>query len=183
MFSPTGSVMPMPMVVGSVTSLFAAWNASYAESATAPASSTGITANEAIYVPFVVTEPTTWTRGFWYNGSVGANQGNVCIGIYDEAGNRLATTGAVAASGAAIQSAAFTASVFLQPGNYYMAYSPSASGINAIMGYTASLPRGRYAGCYRQAVGSHPLPSTATFATWTSLVMPVFGVARTSFAL
>ena len=184
MFSPPGAVMPTPMVISSCNSLFGAWTSGYAESATAPASATGITANQAIYVPFVVTQPTTWTRGWWYNGSVGANQGNVAVGIYDEAGNRLATTGAVAAAGdSVVQTAAFSASVFLYPGVYYVAYEPSASGVNATFGYSASLPRGRFAGCYTQAVGSHPLPATATFATWASFVMPLYGIARTSFAI
>jgi len=184
MFSPPGAVMPMPMCVGAVTSLFGAWSSGYAESATAPASATGITANQALYVPFVVTKPTTWTQGWWYNGSVGANQGNVAVGIYDESGNRLATTGAVAAAGnSVIQQATFAASVLLNPGVYYMAYEPSASGVNATTGYSASLPRGKFAGCYTQAVGSHPLPATATFATWASFVMPMFGIARTSFAI
>jgi len=186
MFSPAGAVMPTPMVFSCFGSLFGAWTSAYAEGATAAASQTGIAANQAIYVPVVLTTGATWTRGWWWNGSVPGNAGNIAVGIYDEAGNRLATTGAVAASGASVvQSAAFSASVFLYPGAYYVGYSPSASGVNATWGFSSSssVQRGRYAGAYTQAVGSHPLPATATFATWSSQVVPMFGIARTSFAI
>lgn len=184
MFSPPGLRLPMPMVIGITTSLFGAWTSSYAESAAAPAAQTGIAANQAIYCPFVVTETTLWTRGWWYNGSTPANQGNVCVAIYDEAGTRLATTGAVAAAGASvIQDAAFAASVTLTPGVYYVGYSPSASGVTAVTAYPGSFQRGALAGLYTQATGGHPLPATATYATWSSQVLPLFGITRTSFAI
>lgn len=172
----------------SVISIASLW-ASYSGAITAggqgtPASATGNAANEAVYVPFMVTQTATFTRGFWWNGSVATNAGNVAVGIYDEAGVRQATTGAVAASGnSVVQSAAFAASVTLSPGMYYMAISFSASGVNSTTANAASLPIGRFCGLYRQAVGSHPLPTNATYATWTSQVVPVFGVATTSFAL
>lgn len=172
------------MVMSNISSFFVAHTAGYAESATAPTTQTGPAANLAIYVPFATTSPETWTRGWWYNGSVATNQGNVAVGIYNAAGTRLATTGAVAAAGnSVIQDAAFSASVFLSPGMYYMAWEASASGVTSCFGYAASLPRGREAGAYIQNVGSHPLPATATFATWSSQIMPVFGIARTSFAI
>lgn len=175
----------MPSVISSAS----LW-ASYSGALTAggqgtPASATGPAANEAQYLPFMVTQTATFTRGFWWNGSVATNAGNVAVGIYDEAGVRLATTGAVAASGnSVVQSAAFAASVTLSPGMYYMAISFSgAAGANATTANAASLPIGRSSGMYRQAVGSHPLPTNATFATWTSQVVPVFGITTTSFAI
>lgn len=183
MYSPPFSVRPTPAVI-SILSPWSSYYAPISESQAAPASATGIAANEAQYAPFVVTTPATFTRGFWFNGSVPANYGNACVGIYDEAQARLATTGAVAAGTASVvQSAAFAASVLLTPGVYYMAISFSASGLNAITAYTASLSRGRFSGMYRQAVGSHPLPATAAFATWTSQVVPLWGVATTGFAI
>lgn len=148
-----------------------------------PSGQTGQAANLAIYAPFVVTTTATFTRGFWWNGATPANYGNACVAIYDTAGARLATTGAVAGSGASvIQSAAFTASVTLTPGSYYMGISFSASGITCVTGNGSSTVPGQVGG-YTQAVGSHPLPATATFATWTSTVTPIYGIATTSFAI
>lgn len=146
---------------------------------------TGNAANQAVFVPFVVTTPRTFQRGFWINGTVPANLGNVSIGIYDEAGNRLATTGNVAAAGASVlQGAAFAAAVTLGPGRYYMAFeSTGASGATAVTGYASNAAE-RRSGLYTQAVGANPLPATATFATWTTgIVVPVFGISSTSFAL
>lgn len=183
MYSPPPTLLVTPQVI----SIISPWSAFYSpisDAAASPASSTGNAANEALYAPFVVTTPATFTRGFWWNGSAAINAGQVAVGIYDEAQARLATTGAVTAAGnSVIQSAAFTASVYLGPGIYYMAIEFSASGLNSTTAYTAGLPKGARAGWYRQAVGAHPLPATAVFATWATQVIPVFGVTTTSFAI
>ena len=147
-------------------------------------SATGPAANQAIYVPFYVTERKSWDRGFWFNGSVATNAGNASVGVYDTAGNQRATTGNVAASGnSIIQTAVFTASVTLDPGTYYMAIEFSASGVNSTTGWAASAISGRLIGAYTQAVGSNPLPATATFATWSSMVIPVYGISALGFAI
>lgn len=182
MYSPPPSLLVTPLVLANVCP-FSPFNGGIAESSVTPASATGNATNEALYFPFVVTTPATFTRGFWYNGSAPA--GNVCVGIYSEAQSRLATTGSVAAAGASVvQTAAFSASVALDPGVYYMAFELSAgAGLNQVVAYSNGLQKGKLTGLYRQAVGAFPLPATAAFATWTSQVIPIIGVATTSFAI
>lgn len=173
--------MQTPAVIP-ITSPWSSFYTAISESATAPASATSI-ANEAVYVPFIVTTPATFTRGFWLTGTLPDGVTTAQVGIYDTAQVRLASTAATAMSGASvIQSAAFTASVALLPGVYYMAFVNNAADANGITGYSASVSRGRTAGYYRQASAA-PLPATATFATWASTLIPYFGVATTSFAL
>lgn len=176
--------LPTPQVLG-ITCPWCALGGFLSSSTTgAPASATGPAANQAIFVPFVVTDPYVAHRGWWWNGSVATNAGNVSVGIYDASGTRLATTGSVAASGnSVIQTAAFTADVTLYPGQvYYMAIEFSASGLNSTTAYASNLTM-RMAGLLTQAVGANPLPANATFATWSSQVVPEFGIGSTSFAI
>lgn len=166
-----------------VTSRWCAYSGFFQQTYTSPASATSPTANQAIYVPFVVTTSCTFTRGFWFNGSVAANAGNVSVGIYTPDQTRRATTGAVAASGnSVIQSAAFTANYDATPGIYYMAILYSASGTNGATGYgpTANVSM---VGAYTEATGVAALPATAVFATWANRLMPHFGITQTSFAI
>lgn len=180
-YAAPASQLPTPLVLSCV-SRWSGFHDFWLMQYNAVVSSTTV-ANLAIYVPIVVSTPATFTRGFWQNGSVATNAGNACVGIYNPAGTQLATTGAVAASGnSIIQSAVLTASVSLTPGTYYMAISYSASGANGTSGFAGS-GQSRFAGLYLQAVGSHPLPSPATFATWASNVVPLFGITQTSFAI
>lgn len=182
MYTPPSYVFPTPIVL-SHGSLFGALNVSNYLTGGA-ASRTGNAANMAIYAPIVTTERETWGYGFWWNGSVATNAGNVSVGVYDTAGTQLATTGNVAASGnSVVQAAVFTASVVLNPGSYYVGWMlTTGAGLNAIFGYAASLEFTEL-GVLQQAVGSNPLPATATFATWSSQVLPIFGISRASFAI
>jgi hypothetical protein len=149
-----------------------------AQSGATPASVTWPAANEAIYVPFVIPETATFGRGYVYNGATAA--GNWDIGIYDEAGNRLASSGAVAMAGTnAIQVIAFTAPVTLAPGRYYMALSNSLA-TATVFAAAASLTFIHH-GPYLQATGANPLPNPATFATWASTIFPVFAVSTLAF--
>jgi hypothetical protein len=175
--------LPTPQVLG-ITSPWCSISTYVIAQAVQAASATGPAANQAIYVPIVVTTPATFTRGFWYNGSAPDGTNNVSVGIYTPDGTRQATTGNVALSGASvIQSAALTANYAAPSGLYYMAieYSVGADA-NGCVAFGSSVAY-KNAGAYTQAVGSNPLPATATFATWTAMVMPVFGITQTSFAI
>lgn len=146
---------------------------------TSYASATSVTTT-AVFVPFYVTEAYTWTRGYVSNGS-GTMTGNVDIGVYNEAGTRLASTGNTALAGvSAVQVIAFTSSVVLNPGRYYMAISYSAGTANNVVAIANTVTFGRYAGLYRQT-SANPLPATATFATWASQVLPAFGISQYGF--
>lgn len=148
-----------------------------AQSGATPASATWPAANEAIYIPFVIPEAATFTRGYVYNGATAA--GNWDIGIYDEAGNRKASSGAVAMGTInVVQAIAFTASVLLTPGRYYMALANTLA-TATVFASAANLTYFHH-GPYIQLT-AHPLPATATFATWVSTIMPLFGVSTLAF--
>lgn len=81
------------------------------------------TANLAVFFPFFVSIKTEFDRMAVYNGST-TIAGNFDMGIYDMTGNRLASTGSTAQSGAStIQYANLTAAVALDPGRYLMAFA------------------------------------------------------------
>lgn len=184
MYAPPAYNAPMPMVLSN-TAYHSLLSVRLGLNVAVPASQTDIAANQAIYVPFIVTSTTTWTRGFWWNGSAVDGTKNVSVGIYTPDGTRQATTGNVAASGnSVIQTAAFSASYTTTPGVYMMAYEVSVGAdANGVFGYSATVLWRQGGSPYTQAVGANPLPSSATFATWSSMVMPYFGIARTSFAI
>lgn len=177
-FSPPPNGIHTPNVI-STASRFAGTHAMAAAGAAAPASATTV-ATTAVFVPFYVTETYTWTRGLVSNGS-GTMTGNVDIGIYSEAGTRLASTGNTALSGVSVvQSIVFTSSVVLAPGRYYMAISYSAATANNAVAFANTVALGRYCGAYRQTT-ANPLPSTATFATWASQVIPAFAISQDAY--
>lgn len=52
---------------------------------------------------------------------IGTASGNICVGLYDAAGNRLATSGSVACPAAGFATVSFTASYAATPGGYFIA--------------------------------------------------------------
>lgn len=86
-----------------------------------PASGANLTANKALYLPFTVPWTIRVSNMEILNGTVVS--GNIDLGIYDLAGNRLASNGGTAQSGiSSVQSVAMSATVTLPPGTYYMAF-------------------------------------------------------------
>jgi hypothetical protein len=132
-------------------------------------------ANLAIFVPVSIPFYYPVVKGVWGNGSP-ANA-NCDIGIYTWDGVRLASLGSTAQSGASsAQFTAFATPFLLPPGDYYFAMSNS--GTTGIFGNTvATAAMGRIAGV-RQMATAHPLPATATFATYTGTGYPMFGVSK-----
>jgi hypothetical protein len=135
------------------------------------------TANDAVYIPFRITNWMTITRATWENGATVA--GNVSVAIYnaefkqvkDSAGN-AAQVNAAMAGASAQQVLAFAASVVLPPGLYYLGFSSNSA--TATLGvYTAVSAAGilRAMGVFFQAT-AYPLPDPATPVAMTKLVIP-----------
>lgn len=143
----------------------------------APVSVAWPTANQAIYLPFAIPSTATFKRGYVYNGATAA--GSWDVGIYNEAGTRLASSGAVVMAGInVIQVLSLTANVTLTPGRYYMGLSNTLA-TATVFGNAVNVTY-RRSGLYTQAT-ANPLPSTATFATWTSQILPYFGISQYAF--
>lgn len=133
-------------------------------------------ANQAIYIPFVIYEPTVIKTLYTYNG--GAVSGNADVGIYSEDGTRLTSTGSTALSGANTQQVYNIDDITLGPGRYYIALA--LNGTSSSIYFTTGLPRQhqmKMAGV-KTETSAFPLPATATFSVYSStLTLPLFGAA------
>lgn len=133
-------------------------------------------ANTAIFIPFFVPEPFLVTKGFWGNGNPVA--GNLDLGIYDAAGNRLVSSGSTLQATVSVLQIVDLTDTVLARGYYYMALASDTSGATqkvqaALVGST---PAYQAFGLLQQA-SAFPLPNPATFAKYASgAFMPMFGI-------
>lgn len=141
------------------------------------ASATWPTANKAFYIPFFLYQPELVTRVFVINGSTAS--GNWDVGVYNDAGARLVSSGATAQSGTTTIQFADVTDTLLPAGAYYMGCSFSGTTGTAIRLAWSNLTYGRGAGCKVQT-SAHALPASATFALVDTTFLPLFGVALRS---
>jgi hypothetical protein len=140
----------------------------------APTSTAWGTANLARMVPFTLVKTATLVKGFWANGAT-AN-GNVCVGVYNNAAERLCTTGSVAQTGTSVlQEAALTGTLTLAPGRYYLALS-SSSATATFLAVAPNVQVLKALGM-AQAASAFPLPASITPAALASAVLPLCGVS------
>ncbi len=163
----------------SVDDLYAAEE--MALNAGAPASVAYPSANLGLYIPLYVSAPGLAQGLFWQNGTAVA--GNVEVAIYDEDGNKLASSGVVAAAGVnAPQYVAFVSPVLLVTGRYYIAVM-ATSGSQQFLAWTTSAAAtnvNRMFGIVEQAAVGGGLPAVWTPVTSARSYLPLVGV---SFAL
>lgn len=132
-------------------------------------------ANRAIYVPVKVEMPmTVYTMGV----IVGAQSGNLDVGVYDEKGNRLVSSGSTAVGSVGFQSINI-ADTALNVGVYFLAMCVSNTTASFTRWGTAAVAL-QTVGVQQQAVGVVTLPDPATFANPASSYLPLicaYGVA------
>lgn len=126
--------------------------------------------NEAVFRPVIVPATLTLT-GIGY--TCNASSGNLSVGVYDEAFNRLATSGAVAAPGTGRRNVSFTSSVVLTPGRYWIAISQDNNTMTYSTFTTVVLPGGA-----RRQASAHPLPSTASPGSETGTQTNIIGIVQ-----
>ena len=126
------------------------------------------TANTAIYMPVILQVPATVFRMAFY---VAVQSGNIDVGIYDELGNRLVSSGSTVVDVAGIQIVDITDTP-LTPGVYYLAMCCDniTASFHRVSPGTNFL---RMAGMVSQAVGAVTLPNPATFAAGVTGYAPV----------
>lgn len=135
------------------------------------------TANKAIYLPFSLKYPTLIKLMFSVNGSSAANTRD--LGIYSEDGTRIVSIGSTAGSGTNnIQTYDIT-DTLIGPGRFYMAIASSNVTSQFFRAAGSSLPRLQALGIYEQTT-AFPLPATATFASLSSLYIPLIGLSTTT---
>jgi hypothetical protein len=138
-----------------------------------PSSGTWV-ANLAVFVPFGVSHPFLVREMWWYNGSTAAS--TIDVGLYDTAGNRLASLGNTAQGtvSSVVTSTTFT-DYTLAPGDYYMAFV--CAGTTATVGVWAPAANNIAAyGVGQTALGSATLTNPSTIVPITNALLPYFGL-------
>lgn len=129
------------------------------------------TANRALYVPVRIVEPTTFVKGFVYEGSTNGDKWD--IGIFDAGGRKLVSSGAtVHGASNAIVTSDITDTT-LNPGQYFWAIQST----NAAQTFYRSAPAASVLdalGCRGETVTT-ALPAAASFGTVPISYMPIFG--------
>lgn len=127
------------------------------------------TASRAIFTPFEIYVPQSFTGIAIYNGATAS--GNMDVGVYDLLGNRLASSGSTAQTGITVfQIIPFTATVTLSPAVYMMAIA--IDNITATIRATAPPIQWCEVKGLRQMASAFPLPSTATYAIPATALVP-----------
>lgn len=150
----------------------------YALNAGAAASTAWPTAGLALYIPFYVSAPGLAQGIFVQNGT--AVSGNVEVALYDEYGNKIATSGKIAQAGtSAPQYVAFGSPVQLTTGRYYIAlmFDNTTSTVLAWGTSAAATNVNRMLGVLEQTGQSAGLPAAAVFATSARSLLPIVGVS------
>lgn len=117
------------------------------------------TSNHAWYAPATLQAGATIT-GVSLN--VNTQSGNICVGLYDSAGERVATSGSVACPAVGISTVSFTAGYVASAGRYYLAIAAdnTTAKFLAVGNGIASGAPPYFA---RFQASAFPLPTTATF--------------------
>jgi hypothetical protein len=132
----------------------------------APAAAVWPSANRAIYCGVMVPEPLTI---YQLGTQVTTQSGNLDIGIYDEQGNKLVSSGSTTVAAAGVQ-LVNVADTDLTPGLYFLALAVdniTAAFLRAAPG----LPSTRVALCGQEAA-AFPLPASFTYAIQTAAYIP-----------
>lgn len=137
-----------------------------------PLSATYPAANRALFFPLTIHVPAVAYRMWVWNGS--AVSGNFDLGLYQENGTRLVSSGGTAQSGTSSIQVVDIADTLLPAGTTWVGVvfdntTATTLRINPSAVYMAPL------GCYQQAT-AYPLPATATFARMATDFVPMVGV-------
>ncbi len=145
-----------------------------------PASATVPSTNLCIFVPFLIHEPATIAKVWWSNGAT-AN-GNIDVGCYDEAGNRLIAAGATAQGTVSVLQEVDVTDTLIRPGRFYMGINFTGA-TATLISITLPLGAAQAAGIVTQT-GQTSLPNPATFANpgGAHTFLPNFGLAFRTLA-
>jgi hypothetical protein len=137
--------------------------------------------NTAKYIPVTIPFIYPVNRVFWVNGATITAKNND-FGIYTMQGMKIYSTGSTAQAGANVPQYVTPGTPFLlYPGDYYFAFNCSAASGGDVTGHNNTFVVGqRMSGIKQQAVGSTPLPASATFAAVTVAGVPLCGITWTT---
>jgi len=145
---------------------------------TAPTSLAWPSAGLALYIPEYIAAPGLVVGAFWQNGTAVA--GNVELALYDEDGNKLATTGLIAAATVSVpQYTAFASPVLVTTGRYYLAVVASSASQQFLAWTTSAAATNvnRMFGILEQAGLGSGLPASWTPVTSARSYLPLVSLS------
>ena len=119
------------------------------------------TANRAIYMPIRVPRRVIVRELGYASSTTGA--GNIDIGLYDQSGTRLISTGSTAKSATAALEAIDVTDTTIGPGLYYIGLNNSTT-TDTFISVSTGTEQAAIQGVLIQAVGAVTLPATATWS-------------------
>lgn len=125
-----------------------------------PASAAYPLANLALFFPFVLSAGLLVKKVAWFNGT--AVSGNVDMGVYDQVGARLFSTGSTVQSGTSTKQEVDITDYYLTPALYYFALACNNTTATFLRSLV-SQELARVLGCVEMTT-AFPLPATATYA-------------------
>lgn len=131
--------------------------------------------NLAIYMPLVI--PARFTVARFMIGT-GNTTGTVDIGLYNDAGTRLLSTGNTARSGTSSVQYIDVANQSFPPGRYYIALVVSSASGSVARISMANQYEVRQAGVLQESLGSAVLPTSMSPASYTSPLFFHFGFTQ-----
>jgi hypothetical protein len=131
------------------------------------------------YIPFVLQQPAEIKLLWTYNG--GVINGNVDIGIFDDVGTKIVSSGSTLLAGANAIQTFNIADTLIGPGNFYLGFVTSSASATFYRYSWNNILFIITAGVLHETIGALPLPATATFAQpTTSLLVPLIGFSTVS---
>jgi len=136
-------------------------------------------ANRILYIPFSLGRTVVVAQMFVYNGAFTGGP-NINLGIYSQSGTRLVETGTTAQTGTSSLQVIDITDTTIGPGSFYLAVIATATTANMFMINFTNAEFARAAGLFQEAGTGSTLPTTATFSSTTSSVVPMFGFTTRS---
>lgn len=133
--------------------------------------------NLALYVPIYPVSYFTVARFLVANGSNAT--GNVDVGLYDENGSLLLSTGSTARSGTQVAQYINVTNRTFPAGRYYLALvGSSTTGTYGVWASFTSAIVARCAGLMQEALGGTTLPSSMTPAAYAQTALFAYGFTQ-----
>lgn len=129
-------------------------------------------ANRAYFVPFRLSVPVLVKQLFIVNGAAASNSFD--IGIYDEVGTRLISTGSTAQSGTVAIQVVDITDTMIGPGRFYLALVFNGT-VGTVMRIAGTARESPMLGLFSMDT-AFPLPATATFARAAASFIPLVGL-------
>ena len=135
-------------------------------------------ANLAIFTPFRISRPVTFSTMFAYNGATVS--GNIDVGVYSADGTKIVSSGSVAQAGASSIQTFTVSATELDAGLFYFAISMDNT-TATVNRHAPTVPAVVSFLGVAQMAAAFPLPATATFANASSGIAPLVGLTIRSF--